>query len=55
MNIAALSIRTSYSRLRSNYYSGTAMGYLSDVYTPMGSAYYPIVVWQFWGRAAEAS
>jgi hypothetical protein len=22
---------------------------------PGGAGYYPIVVWQFWGRAAEAS
>jgi hypothetical protein len=29
--------------------------YQSDVYTPRRAGYYPIVVWQFWGRAAEAS
>ena len=29
--------------------------YRSDVYTHRGAGYYPIVVWQFWGRAAEAS
>jgi len=29
--------------------------YLSDVYTKSAPDYYPVVVWQFWGRAAEAS
>jgi hypothetical protein len=29
--------------------------YQSDVYTDRGAGYDPIVVWQFWGRAAEAS
>ena len=29
--------------------------YQSDVYRKSGEPYHPIVVWQFWGRAAEAS
>ena len=29
--------------------------YQSDVYTTAGGPYHPVVVWQFWGRAAEAS
>jgi len=29
--------------------------YQSDIYTLGGWTYYPRVVWQFWGRAAEAS
>jgi hypothetical protein len=29
--------------------------YQSDVYSKPHSPYYPVVVWQFWGRAAEAS
>jgi hypothetical protein len=29
--------------------------YQSDVYTLGVPSYYAIVVWQFWGRAAEAS
>jgi len=29
--------------------------YRSDVYTAKACDYDPIVVWQFWGRAAEAS
>jgi len=29
--------------------------YQSDIYTATAQGYYPIVVWQFWGRAAEAS
>src|SRR5215467_11068559 len=29
--------------------------YRSDIYTPWRFFYYPVVVWQFWGRAAEAS
>jgi hypothetical protein len=29
--------------------------YESDIYTPPLSTYYPLVVWQFWGRAAGAS
>jgi hypothetical protein len=28
--------------------------YQSDIYTLGGWTYYPLVVWQFWGRAAEA-
>ena len=36
-------------------YSAKLLCYRSDVYRRRGSAYYPIVVWQFWGRAAEAS
>ena len=28
--------------------------YQSDIYTQREWTYYPLVVWQFWGRAAEA-
>jgi len=28
--------------------------YQSDIYTQGEWTYYPLVVWQFWGRAAEA-
>jgi len=31
------------------------VNYESDIYTPAVSTYHPLVVWQFWGRAAEAS
>lgn len=34
---------------------GIAPGYLSDIYTAPMFIYYLPVVWQFWGRAAEAS
>jgi len=30
-----------------------ARNYQGDVYAPSSSSYYPVVVWQFWGRAAE--
>jgi hypothetical protein len=33
----------------------TRQNYQSDIYTSRGQTYYPVVVWQFWGRAAEAS
>src|SRR5258708_37286210 len=38
-----------------NSLMGTQPGYLSDIYTSPECLYYPLVVWQFWGRAAEAS
>jgi len=44
-----------YSRQESSEYQRTVAGYRSDVYTSVGWTYYAIVVWQFWGRAAEAS
>src|SRR5215472_12726756 len=36
-------------------YAPRIQNYQSDVYTRQGWTYYPLVVWQFWGRAAEAS
>jgi len=36
-------------------YSELNVDYRSDVYTPKGAGYDASVVWQFWGRAAEAS
>ena len=42
-------------RIAASTASRSRTSYRSDVYSVRGSAYYPIVVWQFWGRAAEAS
>ena len=44
-----------YFRERRKRYLSKRQDYQSDVYTRTGSAYYPLVVWQFWGRAAGAS
>ena len=44
-----------YFRQPRQRYPSKRQDYQSDVYTQTESAYYPLVVWQFWGRAAEAS
>jgi hypothetical protein len=36
-------------------YSEDFLNYRSDVYGKLAPSYDPVVVWQFWGRAAEAS
>ena len=36
-------------------YCANFADYQSDIYTNRAAGYYPSVVWQFWGRAAEAS
>jgi hypothetical protein len=35
------------------YYSRELTHYQSDIYTNIGAGYYPVMVWQFWGRAAR--
>jgi hypothetical protein len=35
------------------HYSRETAYYQSDIYTNIAAGYYPLVVWQFWGRAAR--